>query len=243
MTIAIVDDELETRQYMQGLVAQYLAETGRMAQLVFYPDGASFLVGCEHPDIVLMDIDMPGMDGLSTAEQLRRSHPDAILIFTTRLSQCAIRGYEVDAIGFLVKPVTLPGVAVEVKNRVPLPGLTVKLNKAFKRVEYRQSKICLKTKDNILFLEKNEIYYAEGSNHHVIYHTAQGEFPVRSSLQEAEEQLGAEFSRSSHSYIVNLGFVTMVGKNDVTVHGEAIPLSRAMRRDFLNAVNRYYGVR
>lgn len=210
MTIAIVDDELETRQYMQGLVAQYLAETGRMAQLVFYPDGASFLVGCEHPDIVLMDIDMPGMDGLSTAEQLRRSHPDAI--------------------GFLVKPVTLP-------------GLTVKLNKAFKRVEYRQSKICLKTKDNILFLEKNEIYYAEGSNHHVIYHTAQGEFPVRSSLQEAEEQLGAEFSRSSHSYIVNLGFVTMVGKNDVTVHGEAIPLSRAMRRDFLNAVNRYYGVR
>ena len=230
MTIAIVDDELETRQYMQGLVAQYLAETGRMAQLVFYPDGASFLVGCEHPDIVLMDIDMPGMDGLSTAEQLRRSHPDAILIFTTRLSQCAIRGYEVDAIGFLVKPVTLP-------------GLTVKLNKAFKRVEYRQSKICLKTKDSILFLEKNEINYAEGSNHHVIYHTAQGEFPVRSSLQEAEEQLGAEFSRSSHSYIVNLGFVTMVGKNDVTVHGEAIPLSRAMRRDFLNAVNRYYGVR
>ena len=177
-----------------------------------------------------MDIDMPGMDGLSTAEQLRRSYPDAILIFTTRLSQCAIRGYEVDAIGFLVKPVTLP-------------GLTVKLNKAFKRVEYRQSKICLKTKDSILFLEKNEIYYAEGSNHHVIYHTAQGEFPVRSSLQEAEEQLGAEFSRSSHSYIANLGFVTMVGKNDVTVHGEAIPLSRAMRRDFLNAVNRYYGVR
>ena len=192
MTIAIVDDELETRQYMQGLVAQYLAETGRMAQLVFYPDGPSFLVGCEHPDIVLMDIDMPGMDGFSTAEQLRRSHPDAILIFTTRLSQCAIRGYEVDAIGFLVKPVTLP-------------GLTVKLNKAFKRVEYRQPKICLKTKDSILFLGKNEIYYAEGSNHHVIYHTAQGEFPVRSSLQEAEEQLGAEFSRSSHSYIVNLG--------------------------------------
>ena len=74
MTIAIVDDELETRQYMQGLVAQYLAETGRMAQLVFYPDGASFLVGCEHPDIVLMDIDMPGMDGLSTAEQLRRGN-------------------------------------------------------------------------------------------------------------------------------------------------------------------------
>ncbi len=54
-----------------------------------------------------------------------------------------------DAIGFLVKPVTLP-------------GLTVKLNKEFKRVEYRQSKICLKTKDNILFLGKNEIYYAEG---------------------------------------------------------------------------------
>ena len=182
------------------------------------------------PDIAIMDIRMPGMDGLSTAEQLRRSHPDVILIFTTRLSQCAIRGYEVDAIGFLVKPVTLP-------------GLTVKLNKAFKRVEYRQSKICLKTKDSILFLEKNEIYYAEGSNHHVIYHTAQGEFPVRSSLQEAEEQLGAEFSRSSHSYIANLGFVTMVGKNDVTVHGEAIPLSRAMRRDFLNAVNRHYGVR
>lgn len=55
--------------------------------------------------------------------------------------------------------------------------------------------------------------------------------------------MGAEFSRSSHSYIANLGFVTMVGKNDVTVHGEAIPLSRAMRREFLNAVNRYYGVR
>ena len=73
MTIAIVDDELETRQYMQDLVAQYLAETGRMAQLVFYPDGASFLVGCEHPDIVLMDIDMPGMDGRSSCGGVTRT--------------------------------------------------------------------------------------------------------------------------------------------------------------------------
>lgn len=230
MTIAVVDDELETRQYMHGLIAQYLQETGHSAQVEFYPDGASFLVGCEQPDIVLMDIDMPGMDGFSTAEQLRRAHPTSVLIFTTRLSQCAIRGYEVDAIGFLVKPVTLP-------------SLSGKLNKAFQWVAHQQSKICLKSKYSILYLEKNEIYYAEGSNHHVIYHTVQGEVPVRSSLQEAEAQLGADFSRSSHSYIVNLGFVTMVGKNDVTVHGDVIPLSRALRKDFLDAVNRYYGVR
>lgn len=230
MTIAIVDDELETRQYMHGLITQYLLETGHSAQMEFYPDGASFLVGCEHPDIVLMDIDMPGMDGFATAEQLRRSHSTAVLIFTTRLSQCAIRGYEVDAIGFLVKPVTLP-------------SLSNKLNKAFQWVEHQQSKICLKSKYSILYLEKNEIYYVEGSNHYVIYHTAQGSVSVRSSLQEAEAQLGADFSRSSHSYIVNLSFVTMVGKNDVTVHGDILPLSRALRKDFLDAVNRYYGVR
>lgn len=135
-----------------------------------------------------------------------------------------------DAIGFLVKPVTLP-------------GLTVKLNKAFKRVEYRQSKICLKTKDSILFLEKTRFTMPRAAITMSFIIRRRANSPVRSSLQEAEEQLGAEFSRSSHSYIVNLGFVTMVGKNDVTVHGEAIPLSRAMRRDFLNAVNRYYGVR
>ena len=231
LNLAVVDDERENRELLSGFINRYAQENNLSLAVTAFADGAQIAEPYQGGfDIIFLDIEMPMLGGMTAAERIRAADPDVVLVFVTNLAQYAIRGYEVDAIGFLVKPVTLP-------------GLTVKLNKAFKRVEYRQSKICLKTKDNILFLEKNEIYYAEGSNHHVIYHTAQGEFPVRSSLQEAEEQLGAEFSRSSHSYIVNLGFVTMVGKNDVTVHGEAIPLSRAMRRDFLNAVNRYYGVR
>ena len=109
MTIAIVDDELETRQYMQGLVTQYLAETGRMAQLVFYPDGASFLVGCEHPDIVLMDIDMPGMDGFELLERLNsglvKDVPAVIVISALRQEEMVRQACTLGAKYYMVKPI------------------------------------------------------------------------------------------------------------------------------------------
>lgn len=90
MTIAVVDDELETRQYMHDLIAQYLRETGRSAQVEFYPDGASFLVGCEQPDIVLMPLATraslpPRETSGSTARKSRI--PSALVCPTPRLSR------------------------------------------------------------------------------------------------------------------------------------------------------------
>lgn len=99
--VAIVEDDAAEREKIQG----YLNELSRQEQIQFeiapYPSGLNFIMGeMKGFDIVLMDIDMPGVNGMETAQALRKVDPTVILIFVTNMAQYAISGYEVDATGF-----------------------------------------------------------------------------------------------------------------------------------------------
>ena len=96
--VAIVEDDAAEREKIQG----YLNELSRQEQIQFeiapYPSGLNFIMGeMKGFDIVLMDIDMPGVNGMETAQALRKVDPTVILIFVTNMAQYAISGYEVDA--------------------------------------------------------------------------------------------------------------------------------------------------
>ena len=104
--IAIVEDQEETRESLNRFVRQYAQEQGLQVEISLITDGAEI---AEHYtpgiDIIFMDVEMPRLDGFEAAEAIRAADADVVLVFVTNMAQYAIRGYEVDALDYVLKPV------------------------------------------------------------------------------------------------------------------------------------------
>ena len=105
-SIAIVEDEENCREQLRGFIGRYFKENGKEAEVTAFTNGIDF-VSDYRPvyDIVLMDIEMPHLNGMAAAKKMRRMDPDVCLIFVTNLAQYALEGYSVSAADFIVKPV------------------------------------------------------------------------------------------------------------------------------------------
>ena len=105
--IAVVEDNDAMREQLCGFIAQYARESGRQLDVTAFADGAE-IVDPYRPgfDIIFLDIEMPTLGGMPTAERIRQVDPDVVLVFVTNMAQYAIRGYEVDALDFVLKPVS-----------------------------------------------------------------------------------------------------------------------------------------
>ena len=105
--IAVVEDNAAVRQELCGFIAQYAQESGQLLEVTPFADGSQ-IVEPYRPgfDIIFLDIEMPTLGGMPTAERIRLLDPDVVLIFVTNMAQYAIRGYEVDALDFVLKPVS-----------------------------------------------------------------------------------------------------------------------------------------
>ena len=124
--IAIVEDDAQVREQLVDYVHRYERQFGRMFELTTFSDGDE-IVSDYRPvyDIILLDVQMQRMDGMAAAEAIRQVDSDVILIFITNMAQFAIRGYAVDALDYVLKP-------------VPYFAFTQQLQKAVKRLQKRQ---------------------------------------------------------------------------------------------------------
>ena len=231
--IAIVEDQLETRQRLSGFVQQYAAEQGLQVELSLVEDGAGI---AEHYqpgfDIIFMDVEMPRLDGFGAAEAIRAVDSEVVLVFVTNMAQYAIRGYEVDALDYLLKPVNYY-------------QFCTKLSRAIQRVQRRRGgQVVLQLAGGgIQLLDTGDIYYLETHSRMLYYHTAKGEFAVRASLQSAEKQLAEyHFVRCNQCYLVNLAHVKGIEKGFALVEGgHRLEISRRQNTAFLTAVASYMG--
>ena len=180
-------------------------------------------------DIVLMDIEMPHMNGMETARKLREKGDEAQLIFITNMAQYAIRGYDVNALGFIVKP-------VEYFN------FCIQIAKAVDRVISSQNDfIALTRRDLSIKLYVKDIRYVEVLRHRIIYHTVNGNIELTGSMKEAEEVLSPySFVRCNSNWLVNLRHVSSVRKNTVSVGDDELMLSRNRKQEFLRRLADYF---
>ena len=228
--ISIVEDEDEYAGVLQQYLTQYQAERGTELCVTRYRNGAEFL---EHytpeTDIVLMDIDLPVMDGMRTAEELRKLDRLVILIFVTNLTQYAVQGYSVNAMDYLIKPVRYAHFAL-------------KLDKAMQNLPTREDWFAIPSPEGLTRVSCSRVYYVEGSGHRVIFHTADGDIAFRSTLKAVEAALKARgFARPSNSFLVNLQHVQSFRRELVVVHGKEFTIGRSRRVEFLDAMNTYLG--
>jgi len=229
--IAIVEDQAQERARLKSFLREM--ETQEKLQFVIteFATGEAFLLHQETAfDIVLMDIEMPGMDGLETARAMREMDPAVILIFITNLAQYAVNGYEVDALDFIIKPVNQHSFAM-------------KLQRAISRTEKRSDDLIAVRKDReTSYVRVSAIRYLEVSGHYVIYHTTVGDVMEYTTLKEVERRLNRPFFvRCNQCYLVNLRYVTAVRKNSVLLDADELTISRPQRKNFLLALSEFLG--
>lgn len=234
MKIAIVEDNEQAGNSSAKYIAQYFTALGQKWNLSRFANGLEF-ISCykDNYDIVLMDIDMPVMNGLEAARTLRNAGGQSQIIFITNHMQYALRGYDVDAAGYLIKPIAYP-------------QLQKALDRAISRLNRSHTKsLTLTINRELVIFNTDLIYYVEVRDHYLIITTKNGEYQVKKSMREIEEELlPAGFCRSSHSYLVNLQYVSAVGGNYVTIASTdgktmEVPLSRNKKDEFLCALMEY----
>lgn len=230
--IAVIEDDTRESDSLRSLLSAYAAAHGVAFSADVYHDASSFLaVGKGVYDIVFMDIGLPDMSGMEAAKRLREKDESAVLIFVTSMANFAVRGYEANALDFIVKP-------------VGERALDAALSRALKLLCRRTGiDIAVGVASGLRMLSSSGIHYVEVRDHLIVYHTDEGEITEFGSLKKPERLLEAHgFIRCNNSTLVNLRYIGEVTADSVTVDGAVIPISRSRGKGFIKALNAYLGV-
>lgn len=176
LKIAVVEDQTEVRESLCQFIRQYAGEQGLQAEVEPFADGAVIAEGYQPGyDIIFLDVEMPRLGGFGAAERIRAVDPDVVLVFVTNMAQYAIKGYEVDALDYVLKPVSYG-------------AFCTKLSRAIQRVQRRKGgQVALQLSGGgMQLLDTGDILYLETRNRMLYYHTATQEYAVRGSLAGAE---------------------------------------------------------
>ena len=231
VNIAIIEDE----QGAADLLTEHLRSFEKNEKVQFsithFGSAITFLTNYRAVfDIVFMDIELPDLSGMDAAVKLREIDSSVILIFVTNLAQFAVKGYEVDALDFVVKPVSYY-------------VLSLKLRRAIERLGRRgDAELKITVDDAIVRVKISDVKYIEVQGHKLVYHTAGGDLKTYGSLKKTEELLAdANFERCNACYLVNLKYVTAIKGYTLFIGSEELQISHAKRKDFVRTVNDYMG--
>lgn len=231
LNIAIVDDEQSSIDGLKNYLSQFCKTNEMELRVDAFSSGSKFLWDYKPVyDIIFMDIEMEGINGMETAERLRKKDSETILIFVTRMAQYAVRGYQVEALDFLVKPLSYY-------------SFELVMRKAMRHLQRREPQnVVLNTGDAVRIIPSTKICYVEVLDHYLTYHTATEKITVKGTLTDAQKGLDAKrFFRCSRCYLVNLSHVTVINKTGIKVGNAEIEISRSKRKELLQAVNEFFG--
>lgn len=117
--VAIVEDEFSVAQQIENYAQKYLSEHGIQGETFCFSDGMALAEGYRPIwDIIFLDIEMPQLDGMSAAQYIRQKDPSVILIFITNMARYAIKGYEVGALDFVLKPVNYAQFSMKLRRAI-----------------------------------------------------------------------------------------------------------------------------
>ena len=229
--IAIVEDEAAYAEQLRAYLQQYEKEQGETFRITVFSDGDQIVHKYKSDfDIILMDVEMKFMDGMSAAEEIRKIDTEVVIIFITNMAQYAIRGYAVDALDYVLKPVSYF-------------AFSERLKRAIERMHRRESKcIMVNIKGGTVRLNIANIFYVDSQGHTLILHTILGNYETTGTMREMEEKLrDLNFCRGNKGYLINLQHVDGVQDGCAVVRGEKLLLSRSKRKEFMEALTEYWG--
>lgn len=224
--IAIVEDEPQSLAGAQQMLQRYQSERGCDLRITSFADGAEIARNYQPDyDIILMDVQMGQMDGMTAAELIRKQDPEVILIFITNMAQYAIRGYAVDALDYVLKPVSYF-------------ALSQRLDRAMDRLERmhrnRTSYLSVAVKGGTRRMDISQIRYVESRGHTLVFHVGREEVLSGGTMGELEQQLADYgFARCNKGYLLNLDYVDAVRDGCAVVGEDQLLISRGRKNAFL----------
>lgn len=230
INVAIVEDEQNNSNQLSSFLRKYF-DGGRFSISIYpYQKSEAFISSLKNIiyDVVFMDIDLPDLDGISTAKLLRKNNAQAIIVFVTNLAHLAIRGYEVNAIDFVIKPVIYEDFKIKLKR---IESILTK----------RKAKtIPLQVPGGMRFVRADEIMYIEVINHTIIFHLINENVCQWGSLSNIEKQItGFNFIKCNRCYLVNPMHIKKMEGLLLTVGEDQITVSRPKKSQFMEELNNY----
>lgn len=223
---AICDDDTQYAQYIDCLAAQWAKQAGLRLETERFPSAEAFLFRYEEHrdfDVLLLDIEMTGMDGVELAKTVRQTNDDVQIVFVTGYTDYIAEGYEVSALHYLTKPV----------NEDKLFQV---LTRAVGRLKRNEPTLTLELPGETVRMPLSKIRYLDVLHNYVTIH-ADRDYAVKRSLAELEKELDQRFFRTGRSCILNLAFVSRVTRAAVELsdgmvislpRGQYEPLNRAI---------------
>ncbi len=229
--VAVVEDEDIYVDQMKDYLKRYEQESGKRIQIHVFRDGEDLLEDYTGEfDIILLDIQMRFLDGMSAAEKIRELDKKVILIFVTNMVQYAVKGYSVDAMDYILKP-------------VDYFMFSQRLNKAVEKIQKASEYfISLRCEEGICKVALSDLLYVESQKHQLCYVTSKREYTVRGRISDCEESLKAHgFFRIHKGYLVNMRMVDRIDGENCFVFGNMLPISRAQKKEFMKEMMNYIG--
>lgn len=227
--IAICDDESLITKDLSILINTYASEYNLQIQLNIYSSGEQFLADIKKQDkkfdIVFLDIKMKNIDGIETAKIIRKTNEIMIIIFVSSLHEYVFDAFDVEAKGFIVKPIEKSKI-YEILNKSLLEleknnkySLTLYFNGELQKIPFNQIHYCEVVDHSVFVYERTKINRYQGK------------------IDDLEKELSEDFFRCHRSYIVNLRFVDSYKDNMIYMpSGEKIPVASRRQQEFIKAL-------
>jgi len=229
--IAITDDSNTAADCLSTIVTGWAHARGICVQITSFPSAEDFLLACDDGecfDVLLLDIEMGGMNGVELARARRQAGDTVQIIFVTGYPDFISEGYDVSALHYLLKP-------------VDAEKLCAVLDRAAANAAKPARTVVLTLDGAVCRVPVEDIQYAEAFSHSVAFVTQARTYEVRMSMAEAERLLGDGFIRCHRSYLVALHALSQITKTAVTLDsGVTLPLARSAAATVHKAFIDYY---
>lgn len=229
--IAIIEDEEAMSNQLVSYFAKFGKDYNESFSFAIFNNAETFLKNYKKEySVVLMDINLPGMNGMECVKKLREIDDTVLVVFVTNLSQFAVDGYEVKAFDFVVKPISYYNFSLKIKRALShLSSLN-------------NYELIISTKDKKYFININQLIYIEIRNHTIIYHLANEEIKGSGTLKSLYTNLKKHhFAFCNQCYLVNLAFVKGIDDGFLLINNEKIRIASSRKKSFMQELTAYIG--
>ncbi|HEY8423217.1 MAG TPA: LytTR family DNA-binding domain-containing protein [Clostridia bacterium] len=230
--VAIVEDNKSEADQLVYCLKTYEKEHNQHFHIAVYSAAGQFLdKNSETYDIVFFDIELPDLNGIKAAQILRSYDKNVVIIFITHMAQYAIQGYEVNALDYIVKPVTYKTLVFKIQKAIGI----INANK--------EMELTVTQKGNILRISTSDLMYVEVAGHTLTYHLTKGVIKGRGTLSALEKTLKSRnFMRCNSCYLVNPRFIEYVKGYDIfMLNGDRLKISQPKKKKFMEEFANWLG--